>query len=99
MRHRAAVTCKRLHTRADGGRLRWVHLGDRAMHPNDIGTSKALMEGVLLLTMGAACAAELQPPVSSSVRYDGYERTSLYVPVRDGTRLAVDIFRPTRAGA
>src|SRR6185312_8325848 len=30
--------------------------------------------------------------------YDGVERTSLYVPVRDGTRLAIDIFRPTRAG-
>jgi uncharacterized protein len=35
----------------------------------------------------------------SSVKYDGFERTSVYVPMRDGTRLAVDIFRPTRAGA
>lgn len=30
--------------------------------------------------------------------YDGHERTSFYLPVRDGTRLAVDLFRPTRAG-
>ena len=30
--------------------------------------------------------------------YDGYERSSFYVPVRDGTRLAVDLFRPTRDG-
>lgn len=30
--------------------------------------------------------------------YDGYERTSVYVPVRDGTRLAVDIYRPTKNG-
>jgi putative CocE/NonD family hydrolase len=30
--------------------------------------------------------------------YDGVERTSFYVPVRDGTRLAVDLLRPTRGG-
>lgn len=30
--------------------------------------------------------------------YDGHRLTSLYVPVRDGTRLAVDIFRPTSKG-
>ena len=30
--------------------------------------------------------------------YDGYERSSFYVQVRDGTRLAVDLFRPTRDG-
>lgn len=30
--------------------------------------------------------------------YDGYERSSFYVPVRDGTRLAVDLFRPTQDG-
>ncbi len=32
------------------------------------------------------------------VLYDGYQRTSFYVPVRDGTRLAVDLFRPTLHG-
>jgi uncharacterized protein len=30
--------------------------------------------------------------------YDGNERSSLYVPVRDGTRLAIDVFRPTKDG-
>jgi len=30
--------------------------------------------------------------------YDGWQRSSLYVTVRDGTKLAVDIFRPTRDG-
>ena len=30
--------------------------------------------------------------------YDGWERTSFYVPVRDGTRLAMDLFRPTKDG-
>lgn len=34
----------------------------------------------------------------SAAAYDGWQRNSIYVPVRDGTRLAIDIFRPTRAG-
>ncbi len=31
-------------------------------------------------------------------RYDGWARTSQYVTVRDGTRIAVDLFRPTNKG-
>ena len=34
----------------------------------------------------------------SSKAYDGHQRTSFYVAVRDGTRLAVDLFRPTQQG-
>ncbi len=34
----------------------------------------------------------------STIRYDGHQLTSQYVTVRDGTRLAVDIFRPTAQG-
>jgi len=34
----------------------------------------------------------------SPAAYDGWARSSQYVAARDGTRLAVDIFRPTRAG-
>jgi predicted acyl esterase len=34
----------------------------------------------------------------SPVLYDGAERTSVYVPVRDGTRIAIDIIRPTMRG-
>ena len=30
--------------------------------------------------------------------YDGHQRTSFYVEVRDGTKLAVDLYRPTRNG-
>lgn len=30
--------------------------------------------------------------------YDGMERSSFYVPMRDGVQLAVDLFRPTRGG-
>ena len=32
------------------------------------------------------------------VKYDGAERTSFHVPMRDGTKLAVDLFRPTAKG-
>lgn len=34
----------------------------------------------------------------SSPVYDGSVLTSVYVPMRDGVRLAIDIFRPTRNG-
>jgi len=34
----------------------------------------------------------------SAARFDGYQLTSFYVPVRDGTKLAVDLFRPTLHG-
>jgi putative CocE/NonD family hydrolase len=30
--------------------------------------------------------------------YDGYQRSSFYVAMRDGTKLAVDLFRPTKGG-
>jgi uncharacterized protein len=34
----------------------------------------------------------------SEARYDGYRRNSQYIQARDGTKLAVDIFRPTKNG-
>ncbi|WP_240624593.1 CocE/NonD family hydrolase [Aurantiacibacter odishensis] len=44
----------------------------------------------LLLASLAATSASAQP-------YPEYERESLYVPVRDGTRLALNIYRPATA--
>lgn len=35
----------------------------------------------------------------SEQAYGGYVRTSFYVSVRDGTKLAVDLYRPTKGGA
>lgn len=35
----------------------------------------------------------------SEQAYNAYIRTSFYVPVRDGTKLAVDLYRPTKGGA
>lgn len=34
----------------------------------------------------------------SEARFDGHQMTSQYVAVRDGARLAIDIFRPTKNG-
>jgi uncharacterized protein len=34
----------------------------------------------------------------SEKTYDGHQRSSFYVEVRDGTKLAVDLYRPTRNG-
>jgi putative CocE/NonD family hydrolase len=53
-----------------------------------------------------ASAQTTEPRVSSlgiykgysSERFDAWQRTSQYVAVRDGTRLAIDIFRPTAGG-
>ena len=61
---------------------------------------------VLALLPGCAPAMEAPPPVSrpgeysgySEAAYDGYERSSQYITMRDGVRLAVDLYRPMRAG-
>jgi len=34
----------------------------------------------------------------SSMPYDGHQRSSFYVAMRDGTKLAVDLYRPTKGG-
>ncbi len=59
-----------------------------------------------LLAMGMTTAALAERESSpgkysgySEVVYDGHQMTSQYVAVRDGTRLAIDIFRPTRGEA
>jgi hypothetical protein len=36
--------------------------------------------------------------LAQEAMYDGHERSSFYVAVRDGTRLAVDLFQPTSKG-
>lgn len=66
---------------------------------------KATAAGIFVASAGtAATAAMASVPRESAFgvyqgysreRYDGWRRTSEYVAVRDGTLLAVDIFRPT----
>ena len=54
---------------------------------------------LLLVTAVPATAAEAEPRISRPGEYSGYApvlydewvRTSQYVPMRDGTRLAVDL--------
>ncbi|MDP3489791.1 MAG: CocE/NonD family hydrolase [Phenylobacterium sp.] len=51
---------------------------------------------------GLAQAAKVSQPGRyqgyAEPTYDGVERSAFYVPMRDGTRLAVDLFRPARDG-
>src|SRR3954447_104057 len=61
---------------------------------------------IALLAVLSLAAAPPTPKVSefnhysgySEAVYDGWVRSSQYVTVRDGTRLAVDVIRPTRGG-
>jgi uncharacterized protein len=48
----------------------------------------------LSIDMAVATTLAERPPA----RFDGYQRTSTYIPSGDGTRLAVDIYRPTHGG-
>src|SRR5215831_2801518 len=62
----------------------------------------ALITACVALPCIAADAPKVSKPGEYSgysvERFDGYSMTSQYVPVRDGTKLAIDIFRPTLAG-
>jgi len=49
-------------------------------------------------TIAPTASLPTATPSSSPSSYSEWVRTSQYVTVRDGTRLAVDIFRPTLAG-
>jgi len=65
-----------------------------------------------ILSVGASLGCSSEAPRSSAARvsspgvytgyssaaYDGYERESRYITMKDGTRLAADILRPTKGG-
>lgn len=67
---------------------------------------KPLLLGGLLMAAAAACAQAADTPVSQPGIYRGYARVlyaeqvrqSLYLKLRDGTRLAMDIHRPAVNG-
>lgn len=65
-------------------------------------TDIALASLVFVSTICSAQAARVSSPGKydgyAAVAYDGHQMTSQYVAMRDGTRLAIDIFRPTRGG-
>jgi predicted acyl esterase len=66
-----------------------------------------LATALLAVACVLSAAGASEPKVSrpgeyrgyAAPQFDGHQLTSQYVQVRDGTRLAVDIFRPTQAGA
>ncbi len=64
----------------------------------------ALFAAILLATVSSTGAGneKISRPGEyqgySSAKFDGHELTSQYVAMRDGTRLAVDVFRPTKGG-
>ncbi len=62
----------------------------------------ALFGGRALHETRAAAQGQVSRPGEyagyASRKYDGHQRTSFYVPARDGTKLAVDLFRPTTNG-
>jgi len=70
-------------------------------------TARRLLAGLLLFA--GACAGNEAATTQrsrpgeyagySDSIYDGYQRTSQYLTMRDGVRLAMDLYRPTRAGA
>ena len=66
------------------------------------GKSLAIAALSVATTMSAAQAVRESSPGRyagyTAIAYDGHRMASQYVAVRDGTRLAIDIFRPTRAG-
>lgn len=68
---------------------------------------RAALAGLLLCAAaGGPVGAAEEERVSSPGRYagwsprlyDSWQRTSFHVPVRDGTRLAVDLYRPVKDG-
>ena len=60
----------------------------------------------VIATMLASAFAQAPARVSkpgqyegySTASYDGVERTSFYIPMRDGVKLAADLYRPTKNG-
>lgn len=66
-------------------------------------TARAFAVALLLapITLPAQPARVSRPGEYSgytTARYDGYQRASFHVRMRDGVRLAVDLLRPTRGG-
>mgnify|MGYP000329904256 CR=1 FL=1 len=52
----------------------------------------------LLCLVATASVVAAQMSVDTEVVFDGWQRNSVYISVHDGTRLALDFYRPTRQG-
>ncbi len=58
----------------------------------------AAAAAVAIVSMGALPAAAQVEQIPASVEDPRVLRTSFYLPVRDGTRIAVNVYRPAQAG-
>jgi putative CocE/NonD family hydrolase len=89
--------------RRDDG-IRFDHMSVDRRGAIKLGVSGAIVAAIGGRLLGTSAQAEER--VSSfgvytgysDTAYDGWKRTSLYVSVRDGTRLAMDVYRPTVNG-
>ncbi len=82
------------HTRNPGPRLsrrQAIKVGAGGMALAGAGASPSLAEEARVSKFGVYGGF-------SREAYDGWVRTSVYVPMRDGVKLAVDIYRPTKSG-
>ena len=69
-------------------------------------TFRSLFLAAIVTATATAAAAAEEPKISrpgeyrgyTRATYDGHQLTSRYIKVRDGTRLAVDVFLPTQDG-
>ena len=69
-------------------------------------TGKGPVAGRTRITAALACISLLATPLAAfaaaetpaAMAYSAVSRSSIYVPVRDGTRLAVNIYRPMADG-
>ncbi len=79
------------------------------MSKKSIRSTPFYLASVVLAVLSTNLHAKDVPPVRkisepgyysgyAPARYDGYQRSSFYIPMRDGTKLAVDLFRPTYNG-
>jgi predicted acyl esterase len=61
-------------------------------------STRVKARAVQLLATGVLLLSAIQSQAADTPPYHEVASTSLYVPVRDGTRLAVSIYRPAENG-
>jgi len=79
--------------------------------PERVKLARCMLAGcVIAFVLASACTPSAEAPEAAQVSsfgtytdeeaavWDGWNRYSVYVPAKDGTRLAVDYFLPTRGG-
>ncbi len=87
---------------ADSGGHRYAFTNDAAPASAEHGASpieEAVMHRMLPVILSIALSAGVAPAEAWATQAEPLPQQSLYVPMRDGTRLAVDVLLPPAAGA